>query len=48
MPYAGKEDKMKQLLCLLISLGLALGILVLAVADVNNGAGPGAAVSGGH
>lgn len=31
---------MKQLLCLLVTLCLVLGILLIAVADVNNGYGP--------
>ena len=45
VPCAGKEDGMKQLLCLLISLCLAVGILVIAVADINNGAGLARATS---
>lgn len=38
---AGKELKMKNLACLMISLCLVAGILLVAVADVNHGHGPG-------
>jgi hypothetical protein len=39
---------MKQLACLLVTLCLVSGILLVAVADVNHGHGPGYHAGDGH